>query len=197
MRAVLIKHLLPFTFLLVCASASAHSGHGQYEIGLLAGFLHPFTGLDHLAALLAVGIWSAMTTRRIWVAPLSFASLLLLGAVLSLSGLALPAVEPMIATSLLVIGLLLAAQVRISAAAGGIIVGLFAIFHGAAHGAELLGAGNVAATLSGMVLATLLIHLAGLVLGRGLMRLNLILARAIGSAVALLGLGLLSGAIGA
>ncbi|GHT81805.1 urease accessory protein [Betaproteobacteria bacterium] len=187
--------LVACVLLLGSSLASAHVGHDHGELGFLAGFFHPFSGLDHLAAMLAVGIWSAMTTRRFWVAPLSFASLLLVGAVLGVAGVAFPAVEPMIAVSLLVIGLLLAAQARLPALAGGSIVGLFAIFHGAAHGVELAEAGNIVAALAGMVLGTALIHLGGLGLGRALMRFSVTWARVVGGAVSALGLGLLAGLV--
>ncbi|MDR7151155.1 urease accessory protein [Hydrogenophaga palleronii] len=175
-------------------SALAHVGpDGSAHHGFLTGFLHPITGLDHLAAMLAVGVWSAMTTRRLWLAPVSFALLLLAGALLAQAGVAFPAIEPMIAASLLVVGLLLAAQVKLPDAVGAVLVGMFALFHGAAHGQEL-GAG---VTLAGMVLSTAVLHAAGIGLGLGLKRTSAWLPRLVGAMVALMGvnmgLGLLAG----
>ncbi|MDR1529339.1 MAG: HupE/UreJ family protein [Burkholderiales bacterium] len=192
----LSKKILLLLIALMPVAALAHIGHDDVEhLGFLAGFLHPFTGLDHLAAMLAVGIWSAMTTKRIWVAPVSFASLLLVGACLGIVGVTLPLVEPMIATSLLVIGLLLAVQVKLPAIAGAALVGAFAIFHGLAHGTELASASNIVAALIGMVLGTALIHLTGLGLGRVLMKFHVTWARVIGGAVSVLGLGFLTGLV--
>ncbi|GHU29380.1 urease accessory protein [Betaproteobacteria bacterium] len=164
-------------------------------MGFMAGLLHPLTGADHLAAMLAVGVWSAMTTRRIWVAPVSFAALLLVGALLGIAGVSFPAVEPMIAASLLVIGLLLATQAKLPLAACAALVGVFAIFHGAAHGTELASAEPVAAALAGMVLGTALIHIAGLLLGRVLMQRHIVLARLAGGAISVFGVGLLTGVV--
>jgi urease accessory protein len=149
-------------------SATAHIGTDfgvHSEIGFTEGLQHPFTGLDHLAAMLAVGFWSALSARRLWTVPLAFAAMLLAGALLGLAGIELPAVEPMIAASLLVLGLLVAWRTRLPAALAASLVGLFAIFHGVAHGTELGGAANIWAPLSGMLLATLALHAIGLGLG--------------------------------
>lgn len=150
------------------------------------GFVHPFSGLDHLAAMLAVGVWSAVRLPaslasfsparaglhagsrggqawRLAAAPLSFALMLMLGAVLAAQGLALPAVEPMIAASLLVLGLLVSTRAPLPTWLGTALVGGFALFHGAAHGSELAGAG--APALAGMVLATAALHGLGLLAG--------------------------------
>jgi len=102
--------------------ASAHTGvDGGHDHGFVTGFLHPLTGADHLAAMVAVGLWSALTARRAWPdllwAPLGFAVMLLVGAIAGLTRVQLPAVEPMIAASLLVVGLLVATQ-RSPAGAG-------------------------------------------------------------------------------
>lgn len=173
-------------------AAAAHTGgdagaHHGLASSLLDGLLHPFTGLDHLAALLAVGAWSALSARRIWLAPLSFALLMLAGALAASAGLALPGVEPMIAASLLVLGLLLAARQQLPAAAAAALVGGFALFHGAAHGIELAGA----PALAGMVAATALLHAAGLGLGWALRERSRWWPRLSGLAVAGLGAALL------
>jgi urease accessory protein len=186
--------------LALCAPglALAHTGNdgGAHHLtGFIEGFAHPLTGLDHLAAMIAVGIWSAMTARRIWVAPISFAALLFVGACAGMAGVVLPAVEPMIAASLLVLGLLVAARVRLPAGAGALLVGVFAVFHGLAHGSELAAAGNAAAALAGMVLCTMVLHTTGLVLGRILTRADAWWPRALGAAVTLLGAAFLGSVI--
>ena len=177
------------------AFAMAHTGgdagqHHDAAGALAAGFAHPFTGLDHLAAMVALGIWSAMTTRRAWIAPLAFAGTLLVGALLGLAGATLPAVEPMIAASLLVLGLLLATNARLPAAAGAALAAVFALFHGLAHGAELAGP-TAAFALIGMVAATALLHGAGIGIGLLLRSRAAWLPRVAGAAVALFGIALL------
>lgn len=178
----------------VATSASAHIGTdlgAHAEIGFLDGLLHPFTGLDHLAAMLAVGFWSALTARRLWTAPLAFAAMLLGGALLGLAGMELPAVEPMIAASLLVLGLLVASRTRLPAALAAAIVGVFAVFHGVAHGSELAGAATSWAPLAGMLLATVALHATGLGLGLAL-RHTAWVSRMAGAGVAALGVTLLT-----
>ena len=173
------------------ALALAHGGaDGGSHHGFLDGLTHPFTGLDHLAAMLAVGFWSALGTRRILVAPLSFAALLLAGAVLGLQGVALPGIEPMIAASLLAVGLLAATRTRLPSAAAGLLVGGFALFHGAAHGLELAG-DSALATLAGMLIGTVVLHAAGLAAGLAVRGRSLWFARIADLAVAGLGTALL------
>ncbi len=184
--ALIKRSLFAFALAALSFSASAHVGDAHDHGGLLTGFLHPITGLDHLAAMLAVGVWSAMTTRRLWLAPVSFAALLLAGALLAQAGVGFPAIEPMIAASMLVVGLLLAAQVKLPDAAGAVLVGAFALFHGAAHGQELAAG----AALAGMVLGTALLHAAGIAMGLGLKRANHWLPRVAGGVVALMGLNM-------
>jgi len=174
--------------------ALAHTGaaphvHNAAE-ALAAGFIHPFTGLDHMAAMVALGIWSALATKRIWVAPLAFASALLIGAVLGLAGFALPAIEPMIAASVLVLGLLVATNARLPLAAGALLAAGFALFHGVAHGAELAGP-QAAWSLIGMVSATALLHGAGLAASKLLQQRSVWAPRVAGAAVALFGASLL------
>jgi len=178
----------------MATSANAHIGTDSgthLDRGLLDGLLHPFTGLDHLAAMLAVGFWSALSARRLWIAPLAFANMLLAGALLGLSGIELPAVEPMIAASLLVLGLLVALRTRLPAVLAAALVGVFAVFHGAAHGIELAGRASFMAPLLGMLLATLALHATGLGLGRTLRNTSWV-TRLAGAGVATLGMTLLA-----
>ncbi|MCK9283418.1 MAG: HupE/UreJ family protein [Rhodocyclaceae bacterium] len=173
-------------------TASAHGWHSGFAPGFVQGFSHPFSGLDHLLAMFAVGLWSSHAGRRFWLVPASFVALLLVGAQLAAEGIALPAIEPTIAASLLVLGLLLALQARLPAAAVATLVGGFALFHGAAHGIEL---GPTAAPgLTGVLCATLLLHLAGIVAGRFL-KPGAVWLRLAGTGIAVCGAGLSSGLI--
>lgn len=178
-------------------AAAAHTGvDGHAHLGFLTGFLHPLTGLDHLAAMVAVGLWSALAARRagpelVW-GPLGFAGMLLAGAVLGLLGVAMPAVEPMIAASLLLTGLLVITRWRIPGLAAALLVGVFALFHGLAHGYELASGPSAVPTLAGMLTATVLLHAAGLGLGWALRSANTWIPRAAGAGVALFGVSLLA-----
>lgn len=198
-----LPHTCPITAALwfiaamaLSTSASAHMDkEALHHAGFWNGFAHPLSGPDHLAAMLAVGLWSALTARRasaglLW-GPAGFAMLLLAGALLGLRGVAVPAVEPMIAASLLATGLLVATRLPLPGIAAALGAGLFAIFHGAAHGHELANAGGAWHTLSGLLMATLLLHGAGLAAGWALRQRAAWLARAAGAGVATLGGALL------
>jgi urease accessory protein len=184
--------LVAATLLFSCGAASAHPGAlADAHAGLVAGLVHPFTGFDHLAAMLAIGVWSALALRPVWLAPAAFVGLLAIGALAGFAGLVVPGVEPMIAASLLAIGLLLAMQRRLHWSAAAALAGGFAFFHGAAHGAELAGQANLAA-LAGMLLATASLHLAGIALGRGLLARQRWLPALAGSSLAVFGATLLA-----
>ena len=178
--------------------ASAHvgvDGAAHHDTGLMQGFLHPFTGLDHLAAMVAVGLWSALTARRgrdvLW-APLGFAAMLLAGALVGLAGMQVPGVEPMIAASLLVIGLLVVTRLRLPGPVAAAVVGAFAVFHGVAHGYELSGDHGAASAIAGMVVATAMLHAAGIAIGWTLRKRGAWLPRLTGAAVTLFGAALLA-----
>ena len=173
-------------------SALAHTGAGTPHAhdAFFAGLLHPLTGLDHLAAMLALGVWSALALKRVWMAPLAFVAMLAVGALVGMAGFAVPAVEPMIASSLLVLGLLVALRRALPLAAALALTGFFAFFHGAAHGQEL-AAMSAAPALAGMLLATALLHGTGILLGRQVLARQRWLAPAAGASVAVLGSALL------
>ncbi|TWG86747.1 urease accessory protein [Cupriavidus gilardii J11] len=195
--------------------AYAHPGHDVETVSasLWSGLLHPLTGMDHLLAMVAVGVWSALAVAGSASTPLSrerergrgrgdalrlpltFVILMLIGAALGLSGITLPAVEPMIAASLLVVGLLVALRARLPMMAGMALVGGFAVFHGYAHGAELPATAQalpaVIAYVGGFAAATMALHLAGIAAGSALRRHAPWLARAAGAGVALYGVGLM------
>ena len=178
-------------------AAAAHTGvEAHAHPAFLAGFLHPLSGVDHLAAMVSIGLWSALAARRagpaLLAGPLGFAAMLLVGAVLGMLGVQLPAVEPMIAASLLVSGLLVITRWRLSGGAAALLAGGFALFHGLAHGQELAGNMNAAFALAGMLSATVLLHASGLGLGWALRRAPVWLPRAAGAGVALFGMTLLA-----
>lgn len=143
-------------------SAYAHPGHGTATV-FASGFSHPFGGLDHWLAMVAVGLWAAqMGGRALWIVPGAFVSLMLAGGALGISGIHLPYVEAGILASVMVLGVLVAAAFKFPLAASAAIVGLFAMFHGHAHGTEMpLAMGAVSYSL-GFALATALLHALGI-----------------------------------
>jgi urease accessory protein len=177
-------------------SALAHTGVDAHQhMGFMSGFLHPFTGLDHMAVMLAIGLWSALIAKQfgremLW-GPLAFANVLLVGAALGMEGLNIPAVEPLIAVSLVAAGLLVLTKLQLRGVGAALLAGAFALSHGLAHGYEL--AENVQAfqSLAGMVTATLLLHSIGLALGWSLRGANVWVPRLAGGAVAAFGSALL------
>ncbi len=147
------------------ALAAAHAETGVAG-GLVSGFLHPIFGLDHLVAMVAVGLWGAQLGRpAIWLLPITFPTLMALGGVLGVLGVPMPLVEINVALSAIVLGLMVALSARPPLWVAAILVGLFAVFHGYAHGAELPGAANALAYGVGFVIATGLLHLAGILIG--------------------------------
>jgi urease accessory protein len=157
--------------------------------GALSGFLHPLTGLDHMIAMVAVGIWGAqLGMPAIWVLPITIPIVMAAGGVLGILKLPLPFQEPAIALSALVLGAAVAIRLKLPFAFAAVIVAVFAIFHGYAHGAELPHAANPLAYGIGFVVATGLLHLCGISIGL-LLRWPIgdRLIRGMGTAIALLG----------
>jgi len=145
--------------------AYAHVVAGQAG-GFAHGFLHPLTGFDHLAAMVAVGLWAAQRGgRALWVVPLTFVGVMSLGALLGAPGVPVALVEPGIVASVFVLGLLVAGAVRLPLLASSLIVGVFALFHGYAHGVEMPQTVSGLAYGIGFVLATGLLHGCGIALG--------------------------------
>jgi urease accessory protein len=174
--------------------AWAHIGVGLFgQSDFAAGFLHPLMGLDHELAMLGVGIWAVQLGKRaIWLVPLSFVAVMIVGAVFGIMGAPLPMVEVGIGGSVLVIGALIALGTRMPVALAMAMVGAFAFFHGHAHGTELPGFAHPVAYGAGFVLATSLLHAAGIAIAwlvrRHAARLPF---RVAGAAMAAVGLGLL------
>ncbi|WP_119418569.1 HupE/UreJ family protein [Desertibaculum subflavum] len=160
------KCLLATLFVLASAgAAAAHTGHGATE-GFAQGFAHPLLGLDHLLAMIAVGLWGARIGGRArWLVPAAFVGVMALGGVIGVAGFGLPLVELGIVGSVLVLGLLVAAAPQPPLWAPAAIVALFALFHGHAHGTEMPEAVSGLAYSLGFVLATALLHSLGLMLG--------------------------------
>jgi urease accessory protein len=173
--------------------AAAHTGAGSHVYAasdaLTAGFTHPFNGLDHLAAMVAVGVLARLAGgRNVWVWPAAFAGLMITGGVLARAGLALPQVEPLIAVSVVVLGVMVVAGAQASLPVAGV-VALFGIAHGQAHGLAA-PAGGFAAHAVGFAAATALLHLTGIGLATGLARIpnGIPAARFAGGLTAALGL---------
>lgn len=157
--------ILAVAAMALAPAAQAHT-FGAQGAGFAAGLSHPFVGLDHLLAMLAVGLWAVqLGGRAIWRVPLTFMAMMALGCALALGGLALPAVETGIAVSVLVLGLLIALAARFPLAAGMLLAGAFALFHGHAHGQELPQAASAFLYSTGFLLATGVLHAAGAGLG--------------------------------
>ncbi|HEU6449471.1 MAG TPA: HupE/UreJ family protein [Verrucomicrobiae bacterium] len=153
--------------LLAPAVASAHPGTPGHTHGFVNGAAHPLSGLDHLLAMVAVGIFAAQRGgRALWQLPLAFVSVMALGGILGMAGLGeIPLLEQIIAASVLVFGILIATASRLPLKTGIAIIGLFALFHGYAHGAEMPVAASGLSYAIGFLLTTALLHLAGIGLG--------------------------------
>jgi len=145
--------------------AQAHSGTGLAG-GFISGFLHPLTGWDHLLAMVSVGLWGAILGRPLIVAlPVIFPSMMVVGAFLAMLNLPFPPVEIGIALSVLVLGAVIALAWQAPVWAACVIVAVFALFHGYAHGSELPSAADPVGYSTGFVLSTGLLHLAGIAIG--------------------------------
>ncbi len=153
------------TSLLMASPASAHTGTGLPG-GFLSGFTHPLSGFDHLLAMVSVGLWGAFLGRPLIIAlPVIFPTVMAMGAVLGMAHTPMPPIELGIAISVMVLGALIAGAVKAPVWLACLIVGLFAIFHGYAHGAELPSAADPIGYAVGFVLATGLLHVAGIGIG--------------------------------
>jgi urease accessory protein len=145
--------------------AFAHTTPGQAQ-GLVTGFLHPLSGLDHILAMVAVGIWGAQLRRpAIWILPVAFPLVMSFGGLLGIRGVPLPGVEIGVAASAVVLGIVIALELRPPLWVAALIVSAFAIFHGHAHGAELPKAAAPLTYALGFVLATGLLHVSGILIG--------------------------------
>lgn len=194
MRQHLVQTAALVPLLLISSTVLAHSGTGSVG-GFLSGLAHPVFGWDHVVAMVAVGLWGAFLGRpAIWLLPIVFPLVMAVGGALGVAGVALPAVETGIALSSLVLGLMVAFAIKPPLTIAAVLVGIFAIFHGHAHGTELPEAANPIAYAVGFVIATGSLHLLGIALGY-LTRVKHgeYIVRGAGAMIALIGTAFLTG----
>lgn len=186
-----------FVALAVILSTSAQAHTGDIAGGFAGGFTHPLFGLDHVVAMVAVGLWGAfLGAPAIFLLPIVFPLVMAFGGLLGILGAPLPYVEVGIAVSAIVLGAMVALAAKPPLWFAAILVGAFAIFHGHAHGTELPAAANAAAFSIGFVIATGLLHLCGI--GFGLLaqsRKGRLAVQAAGLSIALAGLVFLGKAL--
>lgn len=178
----------------VVEPALAHEGGGAVG-GFLSGLTHPIFGWDHVVAMVAVGLWGAfLGAPAIWLLPVVFPLVMAFGGALGIMGVPVPGIETGIAASAVVLGLLVAFQARPPLWLAAVVVGVFAIFHGHAHGTELPQAANALTYAIGFVIATGLLHLTGIAFGL-LVRwpAGKLAVRAGGGVIALVGVAFLTG----
>lgn len=163
---------LSVPLLLIATAAMAHPHHAHLDDygSFMSGLLHPFFGLDHVLAMVAVGLWASLLGgRALIVVPAAFVGVMAAGFLLALGGVELPFVEPFILASIIVIGLMVALALPVPVIIGAVVVGFFALFHGHAHGEEM-GAATMAAYGAGFLISTAVLHAAGIAIGLGLSR---------------------------
>ncbi|MGB0722479.1 MAG: HupE/UreJ family protein [Gammaproteobacteria bacterium] len=181
--------------LLIPLSTLAHTEGAVGGSAFTTGFMHPFGGLDHMLAMLAVGMWGAqLGMPALWILPVAFPLMMAVGGVTGLVGMPLPSIELGIALSVVMLGAVILFKLRPPIWASFLIVGFFAIFHGHAHGLELPGNADPLAYSIGFVVATGLIHIAGILIGFVThMPRGMALLRAGGAAIAAAGVWIMMG----
>jgi urease accessory protein len=184
-------------FMFAATSAEAHVGVGDTH-GFVHGFAHPIGGIDHVLAMVAVGLFAAqLGGRALWLVPLAFVSMMGIGGALGVAGIGLPFVEIGIGLSVAVLGVVVAAEAHLPTAAAIALAGLFAVFHGHAHGTEMPETMSGLTYGLGFILATAALHATGIGLGLGLSRMTgAVGTRAVqagGGVIALAGLTILAG----
>ncbi|MEZ5790263.1 MAG: HupE/UreJ family protein [Nitratireductor sp.] len=189
MRKPHISLVMLISLLAVCSTgnlALAHTGAGL-QGGFVSGFWHPVFGLDHVIAMVAVGLWGAfLGMPAIWLLPVVFPLVMAFGGILGIAGIPLPRVETGIAVSAIILGLCVATAFKPPLWVAAVLVGAFAIFHGHAHGAELPDAASPLGFSAGFVLATGILHLAGIAFGLlARFRGGAMLVKAAGAAIAM------------
>ena len=161
------KQLALLAFLLLSSeSASAHILEGDAAGGFISGFEHPISGLDHIVAMVSVGLWGAqLGVPAIWLLPVTFPMVMAFGGMLGLMGVPLPGTEVGIALSAVALGAVVATEARPPLWVAALLVGFFAIFHGHSHGTEIPPDQNGVLYSVGFVIATGLLHLTGIAIG--------------------------------
>jgi urease accessory protein len=173
------------------SAASAHIG--GHAGGFTNGLAHPFYGLDHVLAMVAVGLWASQLGRpALWLLPLTFPVVMAVGGVIGWSGVSFPWVEIGIAGSVIALGAAIAFALRPTLMVSALLIGFFALFHGFEHGASLPAHGTAITYGAGFILATVVLHAIGIGLGLLTDRIPVrFVARSAGGAIAVLGLVLL------
>lgn len=166
--SISVSPWLPITLILTALFSDAAHAHEQTGsiIGLITGLKHPVSGMDHVLAMISVGLWGAqLGLPAIWVLPIAFPMVMAFGGMIALMGIPLPGIEVGIAVSACVLGAMVFMEARPPLWVATLIVGLFAIFHGHAHGTELPVGSNGLLYSLGFVVATGALHVSGIVLG--------------------------------
>lgn len=177
---------------ITAAPAFAHINPAEHG-SLMTGFAHPFSGADHVLAMVAVGLWAAQIGGKArWIVPASFVSMMAVGFLIAMNGISLPFVEPGILASVVGLGLLMALAVKVPTVASAAVVGAFALFHGHAHGGEM-GAATPLSFAAGFVAATAILHMIGLGLGVAIASRHQTLSRVLGALTAIGGAALVLG----
>jgi urease accessory protein len=191
------RPLAVFSLLGFAATAHGHPGHdGDHGLtwDFSTGVVHPLSGWDHFLAMLAVGLWAAQLGGRArWLVPAAFVGMMTLGAALGRAGFQMVGSAQGMAASVFVLGLLIASAVRLPVAAGMALVGVFAVFHGLAHGAEMPANTGGLGYGVGFMIATALLHAAGVALGGFAARTSVNAARYVGGFIAACGVVLFVG----
>jgi len=196
MRKLTAKLLTAILLLATSSATFAHPGHDVS--GLTAGLMHPFSGLDHLLAMVAVGLWAAQGSsngsggRKIWLLPATFMTMLVVGAGIAMQWQSLPLVEPGIAASVLALGLLIALSLQFPVTLSVAVTALFGLLHGYAHGLELPESAAPAAYALGFLAATATLHLTGITAGILTRNRFAFLAKSLGIAIAASGAWMLA-----
>ena len=193
------RALLPLLFIALPTAALAHTGHGEAS-GFVHGLMHPVGGLDHVLAMVAVGVFAyVLGGKALWLVPLSFVGMMAVGFLLGLGQVDVPFVELGIALSSVVIGAAAAWGRPMPVAADMSLVGVFAIFHGHAHGAEMPVDTSGLEYAAGFIVATALLHAAGIAAAMGVAKLvgkyGKPVAQVAGGLFALGGVGVLAGGL--
>jgi urease accessory protein len=192
-----MKRLLSVAVLVALGATSAFAHPGHEVSSFAAGIAHPLSGIDHIAVMIAVGLWAALKGgRALWAWPAAFVGVMLIGGALGMAHVALPFVEPGILASVVVLGLMVTLAVDLPVAAGAAIVAAFALLHGHAHGSEVAETISGAEYMVGFAVATATLHLVGIAFAQLMARAQLRPAiRVAGALCVAIGGGLYAGII--
>jgi len=197
MKGSAMRKILPVAalFALTTGPAFAHVGFGS-TASFTAGLAHPLGGIDHIAVMVAVGLWAALKGgRALWLWPATFV-VMLIGGTLGMGHVPLPYVEPAILASVVALGILVALAIDLPVWAGALVIGAFALFHGHAHGSEVAETVNGAEYMAGFALATASLHAIGIGFAFLMNRTHTpAFVRVAGLACTLMGVGLFAGAL--